>query len=146
MENKKGLSAIVATLIIILLVLVAVGIIWVVVRQVIQQGAETVDYNTKCLGVDLEAVAVTESATAGEYSVTLKMNSGDTIDGVKLNFFSATENSGVMEFGTTLSALDTKTNSSIITTVEDANKIEFTAYFLDTSGNEHFCSTQEFTF
>jgi len=38
MKNKKGLSAIVATLIVILLVLVAAGIIWVVVRNVIGDG------------------------------------------------------------------------------------------------------------
>lgn len=35
--NKKGLDAVVTTLIIILLVLVAVGIIWVVARNVVQQ-------------------------------------------------------------------------------------------------------------
>ena len=42
MESKKGLSAVVTTLIIILLVLVAVGIIWVVVQNIVTEGAESI--------------------------------------------------------------------------------------------------------
>ena len=37
-SNKKGLSTVVTTLIIILLVLVAIGIVWVVIRGVIESG------------------------------------------------------------------------------------------------------------
>jgi flagellin-like protein len=49
--EKKGLSAVVTTLIIILLVLVAVGIIWVVVRNVVEEGGSTIDLSVKCLDV-----------------------------------------------------------------------------------------------
>ena len=56
--NKKGLDAIVTTIIIILLALVAIGIIWAVLRNVVQQGADQVDNNAKCISVDLEAVSV----------------------------------------------------------------------------------------
>ena len=42
-RGKRGLSTIVATLIIILLVLVATGIIWVVVRNDIKGNAEQID-------------------------------------------------------------------------------------------------------
>src|SRR3990167_792910 len=54
--DKRGLDAVVTTLLIILLVLVAVGIIWVVVRNVVQQGSEQIDINARCLSVDLQAV------------------------------------------------------------------------------------------
>ena len=40
-NNKKGLSTIVATLLIILLTLVAVGIIWIVIRNVVQTGTDS---------------------------------------------------------------------------------------------------------
>ena len=57
-NNKKGLSAIVATLMIILLVLIAVGIIWVVVRNVVESGTQNIDIGAKCLEVDVRATAV----------------------------------------------------------------------------------------
>ena len=39
---KRGLSKVVTTLIVILLVLVAIGIVWVVVKDVITEGSEEV--------------------------------------------------------------------------------------------------------
>jgi len=61
MESKRGLSAIVATLLIILLTLIAVGIIWVVIRNVVQSGAEQVDLGTKCIAIELSAITVVET-------------------------------------------------------------------------------------
>ena len=40
--NSRGLSTIIATLLILLLVLIAVGIIWIIVKNVIQGGAEQI--------------------------------------------------------------------------------------------------------
>ncbi len=141
MENNKGLSAVVTTLIIILLVLVAVGIIWVVVRNVVDTGAEQIDITSRCLAVDLEAVSVNPvSGEAGNYTVTLRRSSGgDTISGVKLNMFNSTENSGILEFGVSMDALDT-TTQTVETGVTNANKLEYTAYFTDASGNDQLCS------
>jgi len=147
MKNKRGLSAIVATLIIILLVLVAVGIIWVVVRNLIQEGVEQIDISTKCLAIDLRAESV--ELTTGEtesYDVTLRLAGGETIDGVKITLFNETTNSGVLDFGETMSPLDIKTKT-IVAGITDANRLEYTVYFLDDSGNEAFCSqTTPFTF
>jgi len=139
MKSKRGLDAVVTTLIIILLVLVAVGIIWVVVRNVVQQGSEQIDITSKCISVDLSAVSVNETS-AGVYDVTLKRNAGgDAIGGVKVSLFNSTANSGVIDFGTALGELETVTQS-VNGTVTDANKLEYTAYFLDSSGNEQLCS------
>ncbi|MBU1501792.1 MAG: hypothetical protein KJ905_03405 [Nanoarchaeota archaeon] len=155
MENKKGLSAVVATLIIILLVLVAVGILWVVIRNVIQGGADTIELSQKCLEVKLEASGVSPvGETSGIYSVTLARKAGgsDPIR-VKLNFFNATGNvnSGIIDFGTTLNVLDTKTNSSITTKTDGstatnitvANKMEYTIYFVNDLGEEQICESTE---
>ena len=43
MTNKKGMSDVVTTLIIILLVIAAIGIIWVVVKPFISGGAQQFD-------------------------------------------------------------------------------------------------------
>ena len=148
MENKRGLSAIVATLIIILLVLVAVGIIWVVVRNLIQGGAEQIDISTKCIAIDLRAVSVAPVVgEAGNYSVTLKrMAGGETIDGVKIALFNETTNSGVLNEFEDFTVLETRTET-VVAGIANANKLEYTAYFLDASGNEKLCpQTNSFTF
>jgi len=146
MENKKGLSTIVATLIIILLVLVAVGIIWVVVRNVIQQGAEQVEISTKCMAVDLRAVSVNET-TAGNYAVTLRrVAGGEAIAGVKIALFNETANSGVLDGFLALSELETKTET-FTAGVTNADRLEYTVYFEDASGNERLCSqTNSYSF
>jgi len=56
--DKKGLSTIIATLLIILLVLVAAGIIWVVVKKVISKNSELVAFESTT--VDLEIISVTQ--------------------------------------------------------------------------------------
>jgi hypothetical protein len=148
MENKRGLSAIVATLIIILLVLVAVGIIWVVVRNLIQEGAEQVDIGTKCMAVDLRAVSVTPVVgQTGNYSVTLRRTAGgEVIAGAKISLFNDTGNSGVLDGFLALSELETKTEI-FAAGVTNANSLEYTVYFTDESGNERLCSqTNSFAF
>lgn len=142
MESKKGLSAIVATLIIVLLVLVAVGIIWVVIRNVVESGAEQIDITTKCLDVSLELVSVNETSL-GVYTVTLERSpGGDPIGGIKINIFNDTSSSGVLDFAA-LAPLERDTVSlntaSLGNNVTNGNEVQFTAFFLDASGNEQLC-------
>ena len=141
MKNTKGLSEVVTTLIIILLVLVAIGIIWVVISGVIKGGAGQIDVSTKCIAVDLSALSVNETS-AGVYDITLHRGSGgDELGGVKITLFNSTVNSGVLDFGVALTELQT-TTKSIDTglNVTEGNKLEYTAYFLDASGNPQLCS------
>jgi len=150
MQNKRGLSTIVATLLIILLTLIAVGIIWVVIRNVVQSGAEQVDLSTKCVSVELSAVTVVNgTGPAGNYTVTLHRGSDSQGDiGVKINVFrGATVSSGIMNFGAfgDLDALGTVTKTvdttiAPATTVTNGNKIEFTPFFRDSEGNDQLCS------
>ncbi len=121
-----------------------------VVRNVIQGGAEQVDISTKCMAVDVRAVSVNETSS-GVYDVTLKrFAGGDEIAGVKITLFNETANSGVLEFGVALTELQTSTQSidtSTGTTVTGGNKLEFTVYFKDSSGNPQLCSqTTPYTF
>jgi hypothetical protein len=152
-QNKKGLSDIVTTLIIIVLSLVAIGIVWVVVRNLVEGGAEQIDINQKCLSVDLSAVTINETSS-GVYSVTLRRGSDSEGDiGVKINIFSGiTVSSGVLDFEPfgNLEALETSTktiDTNTATPVVGGDKVEFTAFFQDASGNEQLCSqTQNFEF
>jgi hypothetical protein len=145
--EKRGLSAVVTTLIIILLVLVAVGIVWVVVRDVVETGAEKIDVSTRCLDVGVEAVEVVPvEGEDGNYTVTLHRKAGgEEINGIKLNIFNETNNTGVLDFGIALGVLDTN-SAKIEANLINANKIEFTPYILDASGIEHFCTTETYNF
>jgi hypothetical protein len=71
---SKGLSTIVATLLIILLTLVAVGIIWIVVRNVIQNGAEQVSLGKFTLNLEIKNV---QKISDTQLNVKLKRNAGE---------------------------------------------------------------------
>ncbi len=141
MENKQGMSAVVTTLIIILLVIVALGIIWVVVKNVIQSGVEQVEWAEKCRPVELQAVKLNETVS-GTYDVTLsRTGSGDDIAGVKLLFANSSDYGSVVGFGVAIAKLETQSRS-VVTNITNADELQFTAYFIDELGVEHLCETR----
>ena len=161
MRNTKGLSEIVATLIIILLTLVAVGIIWVVIRGVVTSGTNQISTSSECTAVNLNAVAAQETpAGSGVYTVTLhRASGGGNLSGVRVSILNASGvSSGPMDFGIQLNSLDQKTQTfttgvtaitggQVSTNVTNGDSVEYTPYFLDASGNEQDCSnTQTFSF
>ncbi len=62
--NKRGLSDVVTTLIIILISLVAVGIVWVVVSNVLESGSEEVDLGQFSLDLAIESVKIQDGNVA----------------------------------------------------------------------------------
>jgi len=161
-NNKKGLSTIVATLLIILLTLVAVGIIWIVIRNVVQQGTDQIDIDSKCLAASVEATKVTNDTT--DYYVTITRNGGDEpLGGVKLVFTTAEgDGNAVIDWSLTgtgdnapLNALGARElqitrgtgSDEIPDTLGYPNKVSVVVYFLDSSGNPQLCSTaNQYTF
>ena len=154
LQNKKGLSAIIITLIMIVLSLVAVGIIWVIVNNVLTQGTEDISSGSRCLDVSVRATKLVEGTPAagvgGAYNLTLSRDAkGDAINGVKVVLLNSTGNSVVINNLMSISPLETKTlglGSVQTGGTTNANKVEVTPYFLDDSGNEKLCSTQSFDF
>ncbi len=151
MNNKKGLSAIVATLLIILLTLVAVGIIWIVIRNVVQSGTEQINIDAMCVSASVEVISVTNSG-GNLYDVVVTRKSGDDpIGGVKLVFTGDPgSNSSVVTakvgngeaLGTNFGVLSSKTINGIdLSDVTNPNKVTASVYFLDASGKEQICNT-----
>ncbi len=143
-ENKKGLSTIIGTLLIILLVIVAVGIIWVVIRGTLQSGVEELDIGAKCLEVSVMATAVTCTVgTPNACAVTLYREAGgDAIDGVKI-VISDGLTSVVHEEAGNIEQLGTTTVGTIdISDVAIANveSVEVAAYFDNAAGEAQVCS------
>ena len=75
--NKKGISAVVANVLIVLLVVAAVAIIWAVVRPTIEQAGEGIEAG--CFTVQVKA----ESCTEGSVIVSRRAGAG-TIDELKI--------------------------------------------------------------
>lgn len=142
MENKKGLSTIVVTLIIILLSLVAVGVVWGVVNNLIKSGSEGVDVNSKCLNINIEATAV--DCDVG-YLCDVTMTRTGTMDvaiaGVKLVFKNATseDSSALITIGGNIETLVGKKVLDQVS-IATADTVEITPYFVDASGKEQICS------
>jgi hypothetical protein len=144
MRNTKGLSTIVATLIIILLVLVAVGIIWVVVRNVIEGGASQI----QGLSVDVQPTKVICMVDAGQEGnngtcdVTYERRAGgDEIGGIKLVLKdSAGDTNYIHDVSGNINPLATQTEVNVNTGIVNVSHVEAVVYFLDESGNEVLCT------
>ena len=149
-KNKKGLAAIVTTLLIVLLVLVAVGIVWAVVRNLVTGGAEGIELGAKCLQVDVTAVSADCSIpTACSAVVERTGSNSDEIAGVKvvIKDSSTAEGTAVTDSAGNIETLGTKTISGIdASALANPDLVEVTVYFEDASGNEQFCSPTSFSF
>lgn len=73
--NSKGMSTVVATLLIILLTLVAVGIIWVVLRNVLMNQSEILDVKKEFFAENVEISAL--KLEGGTVSLSLKRSGGE---------------------------------------------------------------------
>jgi hypothetical protein len=134
-NDKRGLSTIVATLLIILLTLVAVGIIWVVVRNVIQGGSEQISLGKFTLDLKISQVQkINDSAL----SVTLKRNAGEG-DFVGISFV-VEDDTGteVVKQNVSMSELQTKTYQLyfLIINTSRLKKISIAPIFRLESGKE----------
>jgi len=148
MKNNRGLSTIVTTLIIVALSLVAVGVVWFVVNNIVSQQSSSIDYSAKCLNLEFRAITGTECSefVAGApaipsiCSVIVQREKGDdAIGGIRLVF---SDDSGILK--------QSDQNGNVVTTEayedievsETANptKVEVAPYFMDKENVKHVCS------
>ena len=107
--SKKAQSQIITTVLIILLVLAAIVIVWQVVNTTIRGGAEQVETQSACLGLNL----VVESASAASDQVLVRRDPGapDQIDVDFIIFVSGansnTVDANLNELGSNLSTATT---------------------------------------
>ena len=117
-KNQKGLSAVVTTLIVILLVLVAVGIMWVVVRSLIQEGAEGVELGRFTLDLEIKRVQIENNDVT---VVVIKRNPGEG-NFIGMNFvFSDGINSETIRENTTLQQTEEKSFTFTLTEISTDN-------------------------
>jgi hypothetical protein len=151
-SDKKGLSTIVVTLILIVLSLVAVGAVWLIVNPMLKSSSQSADITSKCLTVSIDATQINcyNGATNVMCNITLSRSGTgtDTIGGVKLIFRNSTSgvsSTAAVDVSGNIEALVTKRINAVDTLVPIANRVSavaITPYFEDSSGNEKLCSQQ----
>ncbi len=140
-NNKKGLSAVIVTLILVLLSLVLVGIVWVVVNNVVSSGTQQVASSSKCLNSQVEIIAATCNQAGTDCNVTIKRTSGsDDIDGVRLIFYNAVGDSNVFDSNGTIVTPATRRALNVNAGITNVTKVDAAAYFNDASGKANACS------
>ena len=140
-DDKKGISIVVVSLIMVIIVLGAVSIVWLIVNDIVGGSSEQINLGTKCLEVDVKATKL-DCTTPGVCDVTIERNpGGDAIGGVKLIFTNATGGANfVSDSSGDITELATKTVSAVTTGIANVNKVEVAVYFTDASGNEELCT------
>ncbi len=154
LKNHKGLSAIIVTLILILLSIVVATVVWVVVNNIVQGESGRVDVQAKCLSINVEAETVTNASDAGvspvNYNVVLTRSAGgESIDGVKIVFTNATGGSSYVHTapGNIAPLATTTVNTGAVVTITNANKVKVSPYFVSDAGEDQDCQVStEFEF
>lgn len=140
-KNKRGISGVIVALILVLLALVAAGIIWFVVRNIAESGAEDIALRSRCLEVDMNPTQA--SCTAGVCNVTVRRadSSEEEVTRVRLVF---TDSAGTENFPTdqdvTITALGLETVTGIDTGLSSVGKVEVAFYLEDDTGEQKLCS------
>ena len=107
-KDRKGLSEIIITLIMIVLSLVAVGIVWLIVSNVLNQGSEDISSSTGGLYIGAEIKSVNVESD-GDLLVKVKRSSGEG-DVTGINFIvSDGENSKIINISQSIALLEEKT-------------------------------------
>ncbi|MEN7982464.1 MAG: hypothetical protein ABFQ65_03370 [Nanoarchaeota archaeon] len=150
-KHKRGISTVVITIIMIVLVLAAIGVVWTIISSIIEDSSGEIGISSKCLKVNLIVTKMICADATCDITVNRKAG-GENIGGFKLIF----SNSVSGNVGTTvenvvgnIQELGTKTaeDKAHGLTDEQPDTVEVVVYFLSESGTEQICSqTKTFKF
>jgi flagellin-like protein len=142
MKNRKAMSEIITTIIMVVLALVAVAIIWGIISSVVSDKGAQAEINQKCLDVVLNVEGFVCSATSCTITIT-RAAGGDDFSGLKVVLKNSTSASQVIDSPGTIQQLGTVTKIVTSTTFSEATTtgVEVTPYFNDISGVAQICST-----
>ena len=80
--NKKGLSNVVATVLIVLLALAAIAIVWSFIAPTLRNTGSSINLQEKCLNADVRPISCTMAGTTA--TVTLRGDAGDIFEVVAI--------------------------------------------------------------
>lgn len=90
MKNKRGLSDVVTTVVIIALALVAITVVWVVVQNLISSNTDSINLQRDCLDINLDFQLV--SNTSSNYTISVKRTFGSVaIGGIRIIVYNSSD-------------------------------------------------------
>jgi len=112
-NSKKGVSEVVANVLIVLLVIVGIAVIWSVVKPTIDKGAQGIGSAGDCFSSSVQAVSCTAGGAGGSgWDVLVRRNPGaGDIDSIELLFENAAGNTELVTSTLTLTELSSGTAS-----------------------------------
>jgi len=133
MQNKKGLSDVVTTVIIVALSLVAIGIVWVVINNLISDNTASISSSGDCLMTNLEIVSASLDGTT--LSAVVKRIGGDSeISGVRVYAYNSTSTVVKDIIGNFVVGEQKSTTLTIV----NPTKVSVTPYFV-IDNKESYC-------
>lgn len=140
--NKKGISSIIATLILLLLTIVLVGIVWAVVSGIVRTSTEGATSGAQCFNsaADVTAATCTE---AGVCNISVQRTLGtDVLGGVRVVVLNDLGDSNVTDIEgdfQTLGTVRVPVNSPM--GVINISEVDVAIYFVDSAGKKSICSS-----
>ncbi len=137
MNNKRGMSTVVTTLLIILLSIIAIGVVWVVVKNILSKGEEDMTLTGITLNLEIQKASI----AGNTLYVIVHRNSGEG-NLVGINFVIGDgENSVVVRRNTNLPQLGTQTftfsiSNELSTLVGDIKTIAIAPIYETSAGKE----------
>jgi len=140
-NNKKGLSTIVITIMLIAFVIIAAGLVWTVVLGLIHSSSGKIDINTKCGGVYLSINQVACAGPSCNVSIRRGGSEEAPLRGINVTLVGTNGNSlpNSYLFGP-LNEGQTKTKAISTSGITlPVVSVEAIPYFKDSSGNDFPC-------
>jgi flagellin-like protein len=143
LKNKRGLSGIVVAIILIALVLVAAGILWVVIGNLLDSGSKDISGTEKCLGLIIEPTSLECNATLDECTIRLdrpSISGPGKIDTIYLTFKSDTGEGDEIPIEQNIVSFMTRTydSSEMNVSVSDVESVDV-RFSVDVDGEEFPC-------
>lgn len=137
MTNKRGISAIVTTIILVALVLIVVGIFWNSAVNLVEKETEELNYAQQCSGLIFEVKDLScDGSSECNISIERKTGSkGDPIDGVEITV-SDNDNSEISENSGNIGA----SKSYSVSATFDATTADVRIYLDKEDGSKYYCS------
>jgi hypothetical protein len=145
MSNKKGISDVVTTVLIVLLSLVAVAIVWSFLSPLITKSGTQIAQTQACLSASLEVSGcnLDTADTIWNYSVTVKRNAGTAnITSIKLIFGKTDGSTVVKEQPSAPEELGTNLYSGVVVG-SNAKEVSVAAGIKDAKGAVGYCTPSQ---
>jgi flagellin-like protein len=141
MKNKRGISDIIATLVLVLLTIVLIAIVWVVVSGIVTNSTKQASSGAQCLNSAVQISSASCTHAGNNCNVTVQRTLGsDNIGGVRLVFINAASNSSVNDTSGNIITQASATAQNWNPGVTNVTEIDAAIYFTDNAGNKNVCS------